>query len=274
MKLGFIGTGKMARALARGLVLAGRVAGPRIVCTSRSRESAAPFIDLFPARVGPRWQPDAAQLVRDSDLIVLACKPQQIAEVLAPLRAASAGKLFLSLAAGTPIATLAAALSPEARIVRAMPNTPAQVGAGASVYATGPGVTAGDVAQVEAILSAAGRAWRVEETQIDAITALSGSGPAYVLHFLDAFIRAGTKLGLPPRLAHDLAVQTLLGTAQMASSSELTPLELAAEVKSPRGTTVAGCAVLEENDALGDLMIRCLAAARARAEELARGNPA
>jgi pyrroline-5-carboxylate reductase len=272
MKLGFIGTGKMARALARGLVLAGRVAGPRIVCTSRSRESATKFIDLFPARVGPRWLADAAQVVRESDLIVLACKPQQLGDVLPPLRELSAGKLFLSLAAGTPIATIATALSPEARIVRAMPNTLVQVAAGASAYVAGPNVTKEDLAQVEAILSAAGRAWRVEEGQMDAITALSGSGPAYVLHFLDAFIRAGTKLGLPPRLAHDLAEQTLLGTAQLAASSELTPLELAAQVKSPQGTTVAGCAVLEEKDALGDLMIRCLTAARARAEELGGGH--
>jgi pyrroline-5-carboxylate reductase len=147
-----------------------------------------------------------------------------------------------------------------------------QVGEGASVYAGGPKVTEADLALVHRILSAAGKAWRVDEKQIDTITALSGSGPAYVFHFMDALIRGAVALGLPEDLAKDLTIQTVLGSSQLAAQSKLSPLELAMQVKSPRGTTLAGCAVLEENDALNQLMARCEEAARNRAEALARGE--
>jgi pyrroline-5-carboxylate reductase len=136
----------------------------------------------------------------------------------------------------------------------------------------GPGATANDLALIEKILGSAGRAWRVDENQIDAVTALSGSGPAYVFHFIDALARAAVPLGLDEKLARELALQTVLGSAELAAQSPLPPLELAAQVKSPRGTTLAGCAVLEENNALNALMVRTLAAAKARAEALARGE--
>ena len=159
----------------------------------------------------------------------------------------------------------------SARLVRAMPNTPMQVGLGASVYAPGRTATEADLAQVERILAAAGKAWRVDESQIDTITALSGSGPAYVFHFLDALMRGASALGLDENLARELAVQTVLGSAALAAQSPLAPLELAAQVKSPRGTTLAGCAVLEENDAFNQLIARCLAA-RGRARRRFRGG--
>jgi pyrroline-5-carboxylate reductase len=154
-----------------------------------------------------------------------------------------------------------------------MPNVPMQIGQGASVYAAGSTASDADLALVGRVLAAAGKAWRVDEKQIDTITALSGSGPAYVFHFLDALIRGAVALGLEQKLARELALQTVLGSAALAAQSSLTPLELAAQVKSPRGTTLAGCAVLEDHDALNDLMGRCLAAAKARAEALARGEP-
>jgi pyrroline-5-carboxylate reductase len=153
-----------------------------------------------------------------------------------------------------------------------MPNTPMQIGLGASVFAGGPNATAADLALAGRVLSSAGRAWPVEEGLIDTVTALSGSGPAYVFHFIEALIRGAVALGLPEPLARDLALQTVLGSAQLAAQSELAPLELAAQVKSPKGTTLAGCAVLEDGDALNQLMARCLAAAKKRAEELARGE--
>jgi pyrroline-5-carboxylate reductase len=270
MKIGFLGAGKMARALAGGLVRGGIATAQDIICSSRSAESAQAFLNLLP---GARWSGDTAGLIRASDLAVLAIKPQQIPEALPPLREASAGKLILSLAAGITLAQLAKSLHPTARLVRAMPNTPMQVGQGASVYAAGPGATGADLALIDRVLASAGKAWRVEEKQIDTITALSGSGPAYVFHFLDALIRGAVALGLEEKLARELALQTILGSAQLAAQSSLTPLDLAGQVKSPRGTTLAGCAVLEENDALNQLMARCLAAAKARAEALARGEP-
>lgn len=259
----------MARALARGLVGGGIARDDEITCSSRSVESGRAFLDLLP---GAQWTGDTAELVAGSELVVLAIKPQQFAAALPALRDASAGKLFLSLAAGVTLSQIGGWLHPEARLVRAMPNTPMQIGLGASVYAAGANATEADLALIERVLGSAGKAWRVDESQIDAVTALSGSGPAYVFHFIDALVRAAILLGLDEKLARELALQTVLGSATLASQSELTPLELAAQVKSPRGTTLAGCAVLEENDALNILMTRCLAAAKARAEALARGE--
>jgi pyrroline-5-carboxylate reductase len=270
MKIGFLGAGKMARALAGGLVRGGIAKPGDITCSSRSEESARAFLNLTP---GAGWTGDNAALFRDADLIILALKPQQMPDALPPLRDVAAGKLILSLAAGVTLAQIAGWLAPGARLVRAMPNTPMQIGRGASVYAGAPGATEADLALVDRILAAAGKAWRVEEAQIDVITALSGSGPAYVFHFLDALVRGAAALGLEEKLARELAVQTVLGSAELAAQSTLSPLELAAQVKSPRGTTLAGCAVLEENDALNELMARCLAAAKARAEAIARGEP-
>jgi pyrroline-5-carboxylate reductase len=271
MIIGFIGAGKMARALATGIVR-GKVASPNdLICSSRSGKSGAPFLDLFPRNTA-RWTSDNVQLARDSDLIILAIKPQVFPEVVPPLREASAGKLVLSLATGVSLQKIGAWLHPDARIVRVMPNTPMQVGEGASVYVGGPSVTEADRALVHRILSGAGKAWQVDENQIDTITALSGSGPAYVFHFIDALIRGGVALGLPEELAKELAIQTVNGSAQLAAGSSLSPLELAAQVKSPRGTTLAACAVLEENDALNKLIARALEAAKKRAEALARGE--
>jgi pyrroline-5-carboxylate reductase len=269
MIIGFIGAGKMARALASGLVRGGMIASGRLICSSQTEKSGEIFLDLLP---GANWTPDNVKLVTESDPVILAIKPQVFPDVLPTLREASAGKLFLSLAAGVTLERIAAWLHPTARIVRAMPNTPMQIGAGASAYAGGAKVTDADYTLVQEILSAAGKAWRVKEEQMDAITALSGSGPAYVFHFIDALVKAGTALGLPEKLAHDLALQTVLGSAELASGSKLAPLELAAQVKSPRGTTLAGCAVLEEHEALERLMAKCLAAARDRAVELGRSQ--
>jgi pyrroline-5-carboxylate reductase len=269
MIFGFIGAGKMARALASGLVRGGVISAGRLICSSRTEKSGEPFLDLLP---GARWTSDNETLVAESDLVIVAIKPQVFPDALPPLREASAGKLFLSLAAGVTLGKIEGWLHPSARVVRAMPNTPMQVGAGASAYAGGSKVKEADCEMVQRILSTAGKAWRVQEDQFDAITALSGSGPAYVFHFIDALARGGVALGLPEKLAHDLALQTVLGSAELAAGSKLTPLELAAQVKSPRGTTLAGCAVLEEHDALEKLMAKCLSAAKHRAEELARGE--
>ena len=269
MIVGFIGAGKMARALASGLVRAGVITEGRLICSSRTDKSGEPFLELLP---GAKWISDNESLVLKSDLVILAIKPQVFPDLLPTLREASAGKLFLSLAAGVTLKRIAGWLHPTARIVRAMPNTPMQIGVGASAYAGGPKVRETDYELVQRILSAAGKAWRVDEEQMDAITALSGSGPAYVFHFIDALVKGGMALGLPEKLAHELALQTVLGSAELAAGSKLSPLELAAQVKSPRGTTLAGCAVLEEHDALEKLLAKCLAAAKTRAEELARGE--
>src|SRR5260221_3063465 len=269
MIIGFIGAGVMARALGQGLVQGRVVMATSLICSAPQPQDGQPFLDLLP---GARWTAHNDEVVRESDLTILAIKPQVFPEAIPTLREAGAGKLFLSLMAGIPLKKICAGLHPTARVVRSMPNTPMQIGTGASVYAGGPNVTEDDLALVHRVLSSAGKAWRVEEKQIDAVTALSGSGPAYVFHFIDALSRGGVELGLSRELAQDLAVQTVLGSGQLAAQSPLAPMELAAQGKSPRGTTLAGCAVLEENDALNTLMARCLAAAKTRAEQLARGE--
>jgi pyrroline-5-carboxylate reductase len=270
MIIGFIGAGVMARALAKGLVQGDVAPARNLICSAPQAQDGQPFLDLLP---GSRWTRANDEVVALSDLTILAVKPQVIADAMSGLREVSAGKLFLSIAAGVTIEKIQGWLDPSARIIRAMPNTPMQIGTGASVYAGGSNATAADLALAHRVLSAAGRAWPVNEEQIDAVTALSGSGPAYVFHFLDALIRGAVQLGLPEDLARNLAIQTVLGSAQLAAQSPLSPLELAAQVKSPRGTTLAACAVLEENDALNNLMARCLSAAKHRAEALARGEP-
>jgi pyrroline-5-carboxylate reductase len=269
MTIGFIGAGIMARALGKGLVDGGVVTATSLICSAPTPQEGQPFLDLLP---GAHWTANNADVVRQCDLIILAVKPQVLSDAMATLREVSAGKLFLSIAAGVTIEKIRGWLHPTARVVRAMPNTPMQIGTGASVYAGGPNVTKDDLAMVHRVLASAGKAWPVEESQIDTVTALSGSGPAYVFHFLDALIRGAVALGLPKELAKDLAIQTVLGSAQLAAQSPLSPMELAAQVKSPKGTTLAGCAVLEEKDALNQLMARCLAAAKSRAEALARGE--
>lgn len=269
MIIGFIGAGVMARALGKGLVEGLVVSAQELICSAPTAQEGQPFLELLP---GSRWTPSNEEVVRTADFIIVAVKPQVIADAMGGLRDASTGKLFLSIAAGVTIEKIGAWLHPSARIIRSMPNTPMQIGVGASVYTGGPNVTKDDLALAGRVLSSAGRAWPVEECQIDAVTALSGSGPAYVFHFIEALIRGGVALGLSEQLARDLALQTVLGSAQLAAQSPLAPMELAAQVKSPRGTTLAGCAVLEENDALNELVACCMAAAKKRAEELARGE--
>jgi pyrroline-5-carboxylate reductase len=269
MIIGFIGAGVMARAIGKGLVDAGVVSAPELICSAPTPADGQPFLDLLP---GSRWTPDNCDVLRAGDITILAVKPQHLGEALAGLKEISADKLVLSIAAGITIEKLRGWLHPTARVVRAMPNMLLQIGAGASAYAGAPNATDADLALAERVLGASGKAWRVEEKQLDAVTALSGSGPAYIFHFIEAMTRGGEALGLSRELARHLALQTVLGSAQLAAQSHLTPLELAAQVKSPRGTTLAGCAVLEENDALDQLVARCMAAARARAEELARGE--
>jgi len=269
MVIGFIGAGVMARALGQGIVDSRLVPASRLICSAPTAQDGQPFLDLFP---GSRWTADNAEVVRSSDLVILAVKPQVLSVAMPPLQSVSANKLFLSIAAGVTLEKIRGWLDSSARVVRAMPNTPMQIGVGASVYAGDATPTADDYELVHRVLSSAGKAWRVEENLIDAVTALSGSGPAYVFHFIDALEQGGIALGLPADLSRNLALQTMLGSAQLAAQSPLAPLDLAAQVKSPRGTTLAGCAVLEENGALNALVARCMAAAKSRAEALARGE--
>jgi pyrroline-5-carboxylate reductase len=266
-RIGFLGAGAMGEALAGGLVAAG-VPAARLQAADpdparRSRVSEA---------LGIAAGADNAALVATSDVVVLAVKPGLVAEVLAGVRKAgaeaAARPLWISIAAGVPIARLAAGLPPGARIVRAMPNTPALVRAGATAFAANPAATDSDRALAQTLFESVGLAWEApDEALLDAVTGLSGSGPAYVFVFLEALGDAGVRAGLPREAAHRLACQTVLGSAKLALESGLHPGQLKDRVTSPGGTTIAGLARLEA-EGFRRAVLDAVEAATRRAREL------
>jgi pyrroline-5-carboxylate reductase len=204
-------------------------------------------------------------------VVLLAVKPQMMAEALPSVaRFGGDGTLFVSVAAGTPIATFEAALGPGTRIVRAMPNTPAAIGQGITAIVGNAAAGPEDLAMAEALLTAVGQVVRLEdEDQIDAVTGVSGSGPAYVFHMIDALAEAGVAEGLPPDLAMALAKATVAGAGALAMSADETPEQLRRNVTSPNGTTQAGLEVLMDAETgLAPLMRRTVAAATGRSREL------
>jgi pyrroline-5-carboxylate reductase len=265
-RIAFIGGGAMAEALAGGLIAGGipaaqiRIAEPRPERCAELRE-----------RHGVAAGADYADAVRDSDLVVLAVKPNVIPTALAALRAEDldlASPLWVSIAAGVRLASLEAGLSAEARIIRAMPNTPALVGAGATAICGNARVNASDRSDARSLFESVGITWEADaENLLDAVTGLSGSGPAYVFLFLEALIDAGEQAGLPREAAEQLASQTVYGAAKLALESDSAPVRLREQVSSPGGTTLAGLAALDEGG-FREILARAVAAATHRSEEL------
>ena len=255
--LQIVGGGRMGEALLTGLLAADGGRAVRVVeaLPSRAEElrAAHPGLDVT-EQVGP-----AAGTV-------LAVKPHQVADVCAAVAEAGGGRV-LSIAAGVTIATLEGALGAGAVVVRAMPNTPALVGQGAAAIAAGSAAGDDDLAWAESILGAVGTVVRVPEHLLDAVTGLSGSGPAYVFLVLDALIEGGVAAGLPRSTAEALAGQTILGAASLYLEGEASPAELRAAVTSPGGTTAAGLRVLEQR-AVRAAVIDAVLAARDRSIEL------
>jgi pyrroline-5-carboxylate reductase len=208
------------------------------------------------------------------DAIVLAVKPQVMASVAPSYKSfAAAGALVISIAAGTTVDQLSAWLGKTRAIVRVMPNTPAAVGAGIAACYADPAVSAEQRVLAATLMEAVGQiAWIETEAAMHAVTAVSGSGPAYVFAFIEALTKAGENAGLPPVLAAHLARETVIGSALLAQQSSEPPDKLRADVTSPGGTTAAGLAVLQgEGAALQDLLTRTVAAAAKRSRELAEG---
>jgi pyrroline-5-carboxylate reductase len=217
-------------------------------------------------------------VVKGSDVLVLAVKPQSMPQVLGELALLIRPRhLVISIAAGVSIAALSQGLGSARRIVRVMPNTPALLGAGASAYALGPGVEATDEAVVKDLLAAVGRAVHVPEHLLDAVTGLSGSGPAFVYLIIEALSDGGVRVGLPREIATMLAAQTVLGAARMVLETGLHPGDLKDQVTSPGGTTIAGLYALERGGVRAAL-IDAVEAATRRSAELAgtheRSEPA
>ena len=261
MKLGFIGSGKMASALVHGVTKSGAVSGDQILVT-----------DLFPVaaqklalEAGVVALPTNADVAAAADVLVICVKPH---DALAALRALdSAGKLVISIVAGLTIAALQEAAGKDTRIIRVMPNTPALVHEGAAAYALGDGATADDAKIAGMIFGAVGKVVAVKEPLIDVVTGLSGSGPAYVYLVIEAMADGAVLMGLPRELALQLAAQTVLGSAKMVLETGLHPAMLRDQVTSPGGTTIAAIEALEAGGARAAL-IAAVRAATERAREL------
>jgi len=213
-----------------------------------------------------------ADLPSDPAVVLIAVKPQMMADALPGIAGMGGGStLFVSIAAGTPIARFEDMLGAGTPIVRAMPNTPAAIGQGMTALIGNAQATAAQVAQAEALLAVVGQTVRLQnEAQIDAVTGVSGSGPAYVFHMIETLAAAGEAQGLPAEMAMTLAKATVAGAGALAIAAEETPTQLRANVTSPNGTTQAGLeALMDSQDGLPPLMMRTVAAATARSKELA-----
>lgn len=266
MKLGtiaFIGAGKMATAIAGGLVAKGKDRGE-----IKAYDISEAAREHFKAATGAAAFSSPEEVLASASIVVLAVKPQHVASALSKSKSLLKDKLFVSIAAGVKIGTLMEMTGCQ-RVVRVMPNTPALVGEGMSCLAGAPGISEGDIKIAESIFDAVGQSCLVHESQLDAVTGLSGSGPAYVLEFILGLADGGVYAGLPRDVAQRLAIQTVLGAAKMASLSKKHPGELRDEVISPAGTTSRGVMVLEEG-AFKALAASAVVAAAERSSELAK----
>jgi pyrroline-5-carboxylate reductase len=264
--LAIIGGGKIGEALLSGLIR--RAGTDGLVVCERSPERAAELAGRHGVDAV-----DLAEAARRSRTLLIAVKPQDIGallDLLAP-HVDPARHLVVSVAAGVPTARIEAALPPGTPVVRVMPNTPALVDEGMSVLSAGAHAGEDHLAEAEALLAAVGQVRRVPESQLDAVTALSGSGPAYFFFLVEAMVDAGILLGLPRALAADLIVQTALGSAVMLRDSGEHPVQLREAVTSPGGTTIAAVRELERHGVRAAL-IAAIEAAHDRSVELGRAS--
>ncbi|GAA4850785.1 pyrroline-5-carboxylate reductase [Pseudonocardia benzenivorans] len=263
-RIAVLGAGKIGEALLSGLLASGRPAS-ELVFTERHAERAAELTE----RLGIA-SADVAGAAAAADVVVVAVKPQDIAPVLGELKGAiRPGTLVVSLCAGLPTALFEGGLPDGTPVVRVMPNTPMLVGEAMSAVSPGAHATAEHVGTVVDMLAAVGRVVQVPESQQDAVTALSGSGPAYFFFLVEAMIDAGILLGLPRAVAADLIVQSAYGAASMMRESDDHPVLLREAVTSPAGTTIAAIRELERHGVRAAL-IAAIEAARDRSVELGR----
>jgi pyrroline-5-carboxylate reductase len=263
-RIGFLGAGKMAAALARAWQRAG------LVREFRASDPAPEARARFAEQTGVSAGADNLEVVRSCDVLVLAVKPQSMPGLLAEVRPVVGDRhLIVSIAAGITLRLLADGLGAKCRLVRVMPNTPCLVGASASGYAPGQTATPGDTTLVDQLLNAVGKAFRLPEALLDAVTGLSGSGPAFVCVVIEALSDGGVKMGLPRDVATALAAQTVLGSAQMVLQTGQHPGVLKDMVASPGGTTIAGLHALERGG-LRAALIDAVEAATLRSMDLGK----
>jgi len=263
MNILFIGGGNMAAAIIGGLIAKGRPAS-----TLQAVDVLPEALSRLEKQFGIRTSADGKAAAAIADCIVLAVKPQQMREVATALAPALRGQLVISIAAGIRGADLSRWLGPAAQVVRAMPNTPALVTAGITGLYAMPGVSSARRQDAESILAAVGATfWVDSEKDLDAVTAVSGSGPAYVFYFIEALEQAGRELGLSPEIARQSALATFAGAVKLATAGDADPATLRARVTSKGGTTERAINVLDDA-AVKAAFIRAVRAAAERAAEM------
>jgi pyrroline-5-carboxylate reductase len=263
MRIGFIGAGQMARALASGFVRQGIVTGSEIAAADCMEDARKQFVAAIP---GAKTMQDNSTLVSQSEILVLAVKPQHAESVFTQVGSLSADRLAISIVAGLTLDRISAGFQTE-RLVRVMPNTPCLIGMGACGYCLGDAVTGEDLATVKQLLDAVGVSCQVTEPLMDVVTGLSGSGPAFVYQFIEALSDGAVRMGMPRAIALELAAQTVTGAAQMVLTTGSHPAVLKDQVASPGGTTIAGIDALEQSGFRGTVM-SAVRAATDRSREL------
>lgn len=264
--IGFIGAGNMGSALIAGIVKGRKFKADQLVVSDIKEERTDYLVRKYHVRKADSNQ----TLMKDCSTIILAVKPKEIGLVLEDVKnEIRDDHLLISIAAGVPIKAIRNTLQRDLPIIRVMPNTPAMVRMGIAAISPGPLAKARDIDMAVKILSQVGETVIVDEEMMDAVTALSGSGPGYIFYVMEALVDAGTKVGLKKEIALKLAVQTTLGTAKLAMESKDSLAELRDKVTSPGGTTSKGLAVMNERS-LADIIIEAVEAACKRSKELSK----
>ena len=263
MNLGIIGCGKMGSALVKGAIKENAIDGQKVMVIDLVPELAQKLSNDIGATVAKTND----DLIKNADAILLCVKPQDMISLTDSFNKERSSKLFISIAAGIKIDDLEKSLKNDDRVIRVMPNTPAMIGQGASAQSKGKNATESDTEFVSKILNAVGISIEVPEKQLDAVTGLSGSGPAYIYTVIEALADGGVLVGLPKEKALTLAAKTVIGAAEMVMKSDEHPAKLRDQVASPGGTTIAGLAALESGK-LRSTLIEAVKAATQRSEEL------
>ncbi|MEP9411671.1 MAG: pyrroline-5-carboxylate reductase [Candidatus Brocadia sp.] len=263
-KIGFIGGGKMGEALCKGIINAKLSTTDNIMVSDVDAERCK----LLNKEIGIKTTPNNKEVVAFAEVVILAVKPQMMNEVLSSLKDDITRRhLVVSIAAGIPIRFIESRLPDGVRIIRVMPNTPCLIGASATAFALGKNATDADGQMVFHLFKAVGKVFRLDEKHLDAVTGLSGSGPAYVYMVIEALSDGGVRMGLPRDVATVLAAQTVLGAARMVLETGQHPAQLKDAVTSPGGTTIEGISKLEEGG-LRSAMINAIEAATLRSKKL------
>jgi pyrroline-5-carboxylate reductase len=265
-RLGFLGSGNMAEALMRGIISKDLWPKDKIIASDISEQR----LSVVREQLGIETTADNRQVVMRSDMIIVSTKPAQVPGLLSEIAGAvTVDKLIVSIAAAVTLAAIQSALRKDIPVIRVMPNTPALVLAGMSCLSAGAHAGEQHIAAAMKVFSGVGEALVVDEGHLDAVTGLSGSGPAYLFVVIEALSDAGVRAGLPRKVAEKLSAQTVLGAARMVLETGRHPGELKDMVASPAGTTIEGLAVLEKNGVRG-AFIEAVDAAHRRAKEMGK----